>query len=69
MEHQRKLFPHFIDFKKAFNRVWRDDLWRVLKDYNIDNWLNEVTRLYDEATNALLLNGSGEDLFQMTVGV
>ena len=30
------LFHNFIDFKKAYYRVWQDSLWRVLKEYNID---------------------------------
>ena len=38
-EHQKELFHNFIDFKKAFGRVWHDGLWRVLKGYNIDNRL------------------------------
>ena len=32
LEHQ-KLFHGFIDFKQAFKQVWRDGLWRVLKEY------------------------------------
>ena len=30
LEHQRTLYHNFIDFKKAFNRVCHDDLWKVL---------------------------------------
>ena len=49
------LFHNLIDFKKAFDRVWRDGIWRVLKEYNIDNWLFEVIgSFYNEATSALL---------------
>ena len=56
LEHQNELLHKFIDFKKEFAHVWYDSLWRVLKEY-IDNRLIEVIRsLYDEATNAVLLN-------------
>ena len=51
---QKKLFHNLNDFKKAFDRVWHDGLWRVLKEYNIDNQLIEFIRsLYDEATRAV----------------
>ena len=35
----------FTEFKKAFDRVWNDGLWRVLKEYNIGNWLIVVIRM------------------------
>ena len=44
LEHQKELFQNFIDFKKPFDRVRHDGLWRVLKEYNIDNWLIEVIK-------------------------
>ena len=71
LEHQKgPHFHNFIDFNKAFDRVWHDGLWRVLKEYNIDNRLIEVIRsLNDEATSAVLLNGSVRHFFQKTVGV
>ena len=31
--HQRDLFHNFIDFKKAFKRVWHDGLWHVLRGF------------------------------------
>ena len=63
LEHQKKLFHSFIDFKKAFDRVRRE--------YNIDNRLIEVIRslLYAEAASAVLLNGNVLYFFQATVGV
>ena len=27
LEHQKELLHGFIDFKKAFDRVWHDGLW------------------------------------------
>ena len=33
---------NFIDFKKGFDRVWHEGLWRILTEYNIDNRLLEV---------------------------
>ena len=65
-----ELFHNFIDFKKAFGRVSHEGLWRVLKQYNIDNRLIEViSSLCDEATSAVLLNGNIGDVFRTTIGV
>ena len=33
LRHQRDLFHNFIDFKKAFKRVWHDGLWHVLRSF------------------------------------
>ena len=55
LQHQKELYHNFNNFKKAFDRVWHKGLWRVLKEYNIDNWLIEViTSLCGEATSAVL---------------
>ena len=34
-DHQMELHHNFIDFKKAFDRVWREALWLVMKKHNI----------------------------------
>ena len=47
-KHQKELYNNFIDFKKAFDRV--------LKEYNINNWL--IKSLYDEVTSAMPINGN-----------
>ena len=39
LQHQRDLFHNFIDFKKAFDRVWRAGIWQVLRSFNIDERL------------------------------
>ena len=36
LQHQRDLFHNFIDFKKAFNWVWHNGLWHVLRGFNIE---------------------------------
>ena len=35
LQHQQDLYHVFIDFKKAFNRVWHAALWAAMKNYNI----------------------------------
>ena len=39
IEHGRKLYHNFVDFKKAFDRVWHEGLWKVMSHFNIDKVL------------------------------
>ena len=41
-EHQQDLYHVFIDFKKAFDRVWHEALWAKMKLYNINANLIKV---------------------------
>ena len=34
-QHQQDLYHVFIDFKKAFDRVWHAALWTTMKKYSI----------------------------------
>ena len=36
LQHQQDLYHDFIDFQKAFNRVWHAALWATMKKYNIN---------------------------------
>ena len=35
LQHQQDLYHVFIDFKKAFDRIWYAALWAAMKKYNI----------------------------------
>ena len=35
LQHQQNLYHFFIDFKKAFDRVWHAALWATTRKYNI----------------------------------
>ena len=46
-QHQQDLYHVFIDFKKAFNRVWHAALWATMKKYNIStNLIRVIKNLY-----------------------
>ena len=65
LQHQQNLYHVFIDFKKAFNRVWATR-WK----YNISaNLVRTIEQLFDKATNAVQMNGSIGEWFRTTVGV
>ena len=69
-QHQQDLYHVFIDFKKAFDRVWQAALWATMKKYNISTNLTQfIQNLYNKATSAVLFNGSIGDWFRTTVGV
>ena len=70
MQYPHELFYNFIDFKKAFDRVWHDVLWQVLRKFNIDVGLVQVIKeLYVNANSAVLFNGRKGDLFMTSVHV
>ena len=53
------LYHVFIDFKKAFDRVWHATLWATMKKYNICANLMRVTKLLsDRATSAVPFSSS-----------
>ena len=70
LQHQQNLYYVFIDFKKAFDRVWHEALWATMRKYNINaSIIRAIENLYDKAQSAVLFNGSTGEWFRTTVGV
>ena len=70
LQHQKDLYHNFIDFKKAFDRVWHEGLWHVLRGFNIEEGLVQtIQALYGNATSAVLFNNKIGEAFRTTVGV
>ena len=70
LQHQQNLYHVFIDFKKAFDRVWHEALWATMRKYNINaSIIQAIENLYDKAQSAVLFNGSTGEWFRTTVGV
>ena len=70
LQHQQDLYHVFIDFKKAFDRVWHAALLATMKECNIStNLIRVIKNLYDKATSAVLFNSSIGDWFRTTAGV
>ena len=44
LQHQQDLYHVFIDFKKAFDRVWHTALWATMKKYNVSTNLIQVIK-------------------------
>ena len=69
-EHQQELYHVFIDFKKAFDRVWHQALWATMHKYNINkNLIALIEELYSNATSSVYLDGDIGEWFRTTVGV
>ena len=51
---QLDLYHVFIDFKKAFDRVWHAALWATIST----SLIRVIKNLYGKATSAVLFNSS-----------
>lgn len=52
IEHDLKVFLNFVDYRKAFDRVWHDTIWAVLRKYGMDeNIMRALKQLYTKSTN------------------
>lgn len=70
LQHQKDLFHNFIDFRKAFDRVWHDGLWHILSQYNIENGLiDSMKALYNNASSTVILDNRLGEPFRTSVGV
>ena len=68
--HKQYLYHIFIEFNKAFDRVWHKALWATMKNYNIDHdILRAIKGLYNNSTSAVYKDGTIGDWFKTTVGV
>ena len=70
LQHQRNIYIVFIDFKKAFDRVWHEALWATMKKFNISGKLiDTIQSLYENAMSAVLVQGATGEWFHTSVGV
>lgn len=68
MKCKKKLFCAFIDFKQAFDTVWRNGLWCKLLNYGINGkCLKYITNMYKGIKSRM--NGTVSDFFSCNVGV
>ena len=60
----------FVDLEKAFDRVPRGLLWRVLREYGVTGHLIQAVRsLYDRCQSLVRIAGSKSDSFPVRVGL
>ena len=50
IEKDGKMYAAFIDLKKAYDKVWREDMWRTLATYGVSGrHLRAVKALYENS--------------------
>ena len=70
LQHQQYFYHVFIDFKKAFDRVWHEAFWATMRKYSINaSIIRAIENLYDKAQSPVLFNGSTGKWFRTTVVV
>ena len=69
-ERRISLHFNFIDFKAAFDTIWRKALWKMLRSIGVGKKIvNIIEQLYDETECAVIINGHLTDWFEVKVGV
>ena len=70
-EHNAELFINFVDFKKAFDSIHRESMWRILASYGVPKKLIDIISLfYNNFQCAVALdNNKITDWFSITSGV
>ena len=67
---QATLHAHFVDFKKVFDSIHREGLWRIMKAYDIpDKLIRMVKIMYDDFECSVLDEGEQTRWFKITTGV
>jgi hypothetical protein len=69
-EHQVDIHFHFIDFKAAFDTIWREALWKMLRAIGISSKIvNIIKNLYLDTKCAVVIDGQITNWFTVNVGV
>ena len=67
---QLPLVATFIDFRKAFDSINRDTMFKILRSYGIPKAIVDAIRaLYDDSKSAVLVEGQISEEFDVTTGV
>lgn len=67
---KKKLYCAFIDFEKAFDKVWRDGLFHKLLQNGINGKMyNVIHNMYDNIKSCISHNNSKSDFFKCEMGV
>ena len=61
-EHQVPLHIHFIDFKAAFDTIWREALWKMMIQIGIpQKYVTIIKNLYNDTNCAIIAGGQLTD--------
>ena len=69
-DHQRPIYNNFIDFRKAFDRVWHAALWKMMCKCGLSaTIITLIEFLYQQSENAVRVGTTVRSWFHATVGV
>ena len=69
-EHNVALNFNVIDFKAAFDTIWRIAIWKMMRAIGVsDKLVSLIEALYTNAQCTVLVNGKLIEWFEVTVGV
>ena len=61
---------NFVDFKAAFDTIWREALWKCLRSIGVDKALVDLIEcIYKQSTCSVMVNGKISDWFDVLIGV
>ena len=70
LEKKREVYVAFMDLEKAYDRVDREAMWRVLQMYGVNGRLIEAIKgFYLEIKRCVRVDGKESDLFRVKVGL
>ena len=70
LEKGKKVYAAFMDLEKAYDRVDRQGMWRVLRIYGVDGiLLRAVKSMYEGARAAVRVDGELSEFFDLNVGL
>ena len=62
----KKLYCTFIDFRKAFDTVWRIGLWKKLQNYGIKGkCFRIIYNMYDNIKSCIMYNNENSNFFSL----
>ena len=65
LEREKKLYAAFLDLEKAYDRVWRPELWKALAQYKVQGrLLRAVQGLYQDSEAAVRVEDVMTDWFE-----
>jgi len=68
-EFGKALFVCYIDFRKAFDSVWRKGLWKTMRHYGFPEKIVRILEdLYKDTYSAVRVDGELSDWFNTVVG-
>ena len=66
----RKLYCAYIDFKQAFDKIWRQGLWAKMMQYDINGKCNKIIKkLYENIKSKITTNKGSTAYFPCNTGV